>query len=376
MKLSTRGSGRIYRRGSIWWASYYRNGVELRESTGIRVDDSSERAARRAVAFLKDRTGEVTAEKKGGPAFITTRQQRITVAELLDALEADYRLRGIYNARVASHIKQVREHFAFWRAVAVTAEDIDSYIADRRAAGRSDTTINRETQPLAKAFKLAIERKHLSTMPKIRHLSEGCNARQGFFTDAEFRSLVDGLPSYLQDFARFAYLTGWRKGEIASLRWEDIDGDAIRLRAENSKNGESRIVTLDGELAHLIERRKASRQVKTQNGGSMLSSLVFHQRGNPIMDFRKAWASACKLADVQGKLFHDLRRTAVRNMVRAGVPERVAMSISGHKTRSIFDRYNIVSERDLREAMLRTQSYLTATSAEESKRQREIRSVQ
>ena len=157
------------------------------------------------------------------------------------------------------------------------------------------------------------------------------------------------------------------------------------VRGQNAKNGEGRMVTLDGELAALIVRRKASRHVET-DGASMLVDLVFHNQGRPIGDIRKAWASACVTtghgeffcrrcsepakgarcekcnsgARYSGRIFHDFRRTAVRNMVRAGVPERVAMTISGHKTRSIFDRYNIVNEDDLREAMKRTQAYLSA----------------
>jgi integrase len=150
----------------------------------------------------------------------------------------------------------------------------------------------------------------------------------------------------------------------------------IRLRAENSKNGEARKITLNGELEELLERRKVARHIETKTG-ALLAELVFHHDGNPIVDMRKAWAAACKMAGVQGRLFHDLRRTAVRNMVRAGVPEKVAMSISGHKTRSIFDRYNIVSEADLREAMQKTQTYLIATAEDERKRQpAEIQRVQ
>ena len=101
---------------------------------------------------------------------------------------------------------------------------------------------------LGQAYTLAIERKHLSNAPKIRHLSEAGNLRQGLFSEPEFRAVVDTPPEYLKDFARFAYYTGMRKGEIASLRWEDLDGDVIRLRAENAKNGKARSVPIGGEL--------------------------------------------------------------------------------------------------------------------------------
>jgi len=228
------------------------------------------------------------------------------------------------------------------------------------------STINRGTQLLAQGYKLAIDRKRLTSAPIIRHMPEQ-NARQGFFEDGDFQAVVDQLPNYLQDFARFGYLVGWRKSEITSLLWADVDGDVIRLRPEHSKNGHGRSVPLrDGEgkltqVGQLIQRRHADRTIKTANG-AQLATYVFHRDGQSMGDFRKAWATACKNAGLMGKLFHDLRRTAVRNMVRAGVPERVAMEISGHKTRSIFDRYNIVSERDKQDAMRRTQEYLGSTS--------------
>jgi integrase len=378
MTNPTRGDGRIFtRNGSAYlWCAYYLRGKEYRESTGTADAD-------KAAKFLKHRLKEVGADQIGKATFVGPQQERMKVSKLLDALEEDYKLRGKDSPQFRSHLKHIRAYFGAWRAAEVSAEAVDKYISGRQEAETAPATINRSTQLLAQAFKLAIERKHLSSAPQIRHMSEKGNARQGFFTDSDFHALKDKLPEYLRDFVQFGYLTGWRKGEIASLCWSDVEGDVVRLRGENAKNGEGRSVTLSGDLADLIERRKVQRRVKTKTS-VLLSAYVFHQKGEPVGDFRKAWATACLAAGLGqfvcdrcsqtveghtceecnsearyvGRIFHDFRRTAVRNMVRAGVPERVAMTISGHKTRSIFDRYNIVNEADLREAMRRTQSYL------------------
>jgi integrase len=77
---------------------------------------------------------------------------------------------------------------------------------------------------------------------------------------------------------------------------------------------------------------------------------VFHRGGRPLTDFRKSWRTAVRLAGCPGRIPHDFRRTAVRNLVRAGVSRSVAMKTTGHKTASVYARYAIVSDQDLREA--------------------------
>jgi len=224
---------------------------------------------------------------------------------------------------------------------------------------------------------------------RIRHLPER-NVRQGFFEKAEFEVVIAHLPEYLQDFSRFGFVCAWRKGQIASLTWADVDRNTgvIVARAEHVKNGRPHKIVLEAELAEIIERRWAAREYQTPNGPA-LSQYVFHLDGGPVGDFRKAWASACKAAglvkpklDENGepvtvtvngtketvmapsRLFHDLRRSGVRKMVRAGVREGVAMAISGHRTRAIFDRYNITSDDDLRQAVKQTTEHLAAQPTE------------
>jgi integrase len=279
---------------------------------------------------------------------------------------------------------------------------------DQQERGTPNSTINRSTQILGQAFRLAIEKKKLCGMPLITHLSEKGNERKGFFEEPEFRAVLGHLAEYLQDFFLYAYLSGWRTGEVKSLLWSEVSGECVKLRGEDSKNGHGRSIIARGELAQVIERRRAARAIETPTG-TVLSQFIFHDgTGQRIGDYRKAWQRACCLAGVgkmvcpacagtvepdrvakvristwkcsacrksfkyealkyTGKLAHDLRRTSVRNNVRAGISEKVAMTLSGHRTRSVFDRYNIVDEKDLVDAAQKQEQYLSRSATQESK---------
>jgi integrase len=355
IRMGGRGQGSLAKfEGSPNWVFCHRvHGREHRESSGT----PDLKAARR---FAKQKLDEAAADRQGFRAYLAPAARRVTVDELLDDLAADYRLRQIRSWKsFGAHLKPLRAHFGAWRAAAVTAEAVDAFIEDRLEASRAPATINRLTQVLGQAFRLALKRQKVLGVPAIRHLPEH-NARQGFFERDDFERVVTALPAYLQDVARFGYLTGWRRGELLTLRWSDVDraGGVIRLRPEASKNKTGRTIVLDPILDALMARREQARLLERG-----VADLVFHRDGRPIGDFRYAWGKACVAAGlavtdpetgkvVPDRLFHDLRRTAVRNLVRSGVREHVAMAISGHKTRAMFDRYNIVSEDDLRAAQV------------------------
>lgn len=193
-------------------------------------------------------------------------------------------------------------------------------------------------------------------VPYIPMLKEN-NIRKGFFEHGDFLALRDSLPDYLRGFVTFAYKTGWRVSEIENLTWNQVDLDQgiVRLETGETKNDEGRAVYLDEELKGVFNCQWEARK-KNQK---LLPYVFFNHDGrDKLKDFRRAWDTACKCAEIGKRLFHDLRRTAVRNMVRAGMPERVAMMVSGHKTRSVFDRYNIVNDADLKEAAQGQETYL------------------
>jgi integrase len=356
----SRGDGRVYLRGNLYWACYYLRGTQHRESTG-------EADEQKALKFLKARLKEVHADEIGARPFVTPKNQKLTVHDLLEALKSDYELRGKLSAQNASHLRRADEDFGNHLAVGLTSERIDSYKKERLAKDDAAASINRPLQLIRQAYGLAVNRGHLVRMPHIQFLPEN-NARKGFCEETEFRKIHGFLPVYLQDLALFAYCTGMRLGEVLSLKWEYVKGDVIELQAEDAKGDgdekNARLIPMVGkDLAGILERRKAARRVKVGET-STLAGLVFHHNGNAIVDIRKAWKSAVKKAGVPRRLFHDLRRSAVKNLDEAGISRDVAMAISGHKTQAMYSRYNIADVRRVRKALELTQEFRESMAAQ------------
>ncbi len=343
------GFGYTFLRGRRWWIRYWHRGREYREPA--RSTDE-----RKAYRLLKKRHGETQ-----GQTFVGPQEERVVLTDLLGALTVDYQNNGRRSlATLKWRLAPLRAAFALDRAVDVTEERIERYKAARLAEKKSPATINRELAALKRAFRLAVKQKRLRAAPVIELLAEH-NIRQGFAEPGDLAAVVRHLPPHLQTLARFAYACGWRKGEVTRLEWSAVDRAARRivLRREHSKNEEPRVLALTGEPWAIIEAQWAAREYRSRDGQTALSPYVFHKAGRPIRDFRKAWGKACEAAGLPGLLFHDLRRSAVRNMERAGVSQAVAMKVSGHKTASVYRRYRIVDEEDIREALARTEAFVS-----------------
>ncbi len=348
-----KGLGRIYQRGAIYWIEYWHRGRQFRESSG------SEREGV-AAKLLKKRLQEI-----GRGNFVGPSEERVLLTDLLDALKLDYELNGRRSIKTLTfYIAALRVAFIGSRALDVTEERIARYTRARLAEGYAPATINRELAALRRAFRLAVRQKRLAVAPSISLLAEH-NVRQGFVEPATFEAIAARLPVVLRDLARFAYLSGWRKGEVMTLAWTDVDRPRglVALRREHSKNEEPRVLPLTPALAAIIGRRWQARTVALADGTTGLAGHVFHRGGRPIRTFRGAWGAACEAAGVPGTLFHDLRRSAVRNFERAGVSQAVAMKLSGHKTPSIYRRYRIVDETDLRQALAKVEHAMAADQA-------------
>jgi integrase len=367
--------GTLRLRGRIWWVRYKVNGKSFDESSG-----SAD--VRQAEKLLARREAEL-----GLGAFTAPDVKRTTVVDLAQMLRDDYRVNGRRSLRRAeTSLDHLLPYFGaawqgdpnntdggYWaggaRAVTVTADRVTAYVRERQEAGAAPATIRNELAALKRMFTLGLRAGKVAHRPHIPALQVS-NARQGFFEADDFAAVHHELPYYLQPVAEFCYLTGWRlHSEVLPLTWAQVDFAAgvVRLEPRTTKNDEGRTFPFDAlpALKRLLETRRDRTKALERATGRIISH-VFHHDGRPIRYLRRAWLSACKRAatvthpngvkevvrpELLSRIPHDLRRTAVRNLVRAGVPERVAMQLTGHKTRSVFDRYNIVNERDLRDGV-------------------------
>lgn len=328
----------------ILWCKYYVNGRAVRESTGT----DKEQEARR---FLKAREGAVAT---GQP--VLPRVDRIRYEEVAGDLRRHYETTECRNLREADgRLTPLKAFFAGYRVVGITAPVVTTYVAKRQAEDVSNATINRELAVLTRMLRLAYENGKFLRLPVIRKLKEAA-PRSGFFEREQYEAVRRRLRPDLQVAVAIAYTFGWRiRTEVLALerRHVDLEAGTIRLDPGMAKNDEGRVVylppDLKGQISAQIERIRVLEMQTGRIVPYLFPRLTGRRRGRRIGDFRKAWATACKKAGVPGKLRHDFRRTAVRNMVNLGVPERVAMKVTGHKTRAVFDRYHIVSPGDLKD---------------------------
>lgn len=346
MKRRPKGSGSLWRpktRGveqAVWWMSYSprRGARPVRESTHTTVRTEAERILRARVAAVDRGEPDPTA-------------QHATIADLQAMVETDYRNNGRRTVRnVAFAFARLAQHFgSSFPARNLDGAAVEKYKVARIKAGARNATVNSELAQLRRGLRLAYRQKQVTVLPSFSLLRPG-RPRTGFLEPDQFGAIVRQLAPDLQPLATFLYWTGWRKSEATTLQWRMVDIRAGVIRIEESKNDEARTIPYAAlpALKEVIEVQRANTTTVERRDGKVIP-WVFHRGGRPVLAFFGAWAGACKRAGLPGRLVHDMRRSAARNMTRAGIPQAVAMQIGGWKTASVFKRYAIVDEKMIAE---------------------------
>jgi integrase len=221
----------------------------------------------------------------------------------------------------------------------------------RQQEEAANATINRELAALKRMFRLGQESTPPKVMrtPKFPKLTEN-NIRKGFLEDGQYRKLIEYCPElWFRGLVECGRTYGWRVSELLSMRMSQVDVSqrVIRLEPGTTKNRDGREVLMTEAVCQLLSA--------LVYGKSSDDYVFTRTNGKPVRDFRTMWQNACAYAGVPELLFHDLRRTGARNLRRAGVAEGVIMKIGGWRTRSVFERYAIVSRSDMKDAILKLQ---------------------
>jgi site-specific recombinase XerD len=359
-KSRTRGEGSIYRDRyrdkatgewktcDTWSIKYYWLGKAHKESTG-----STKRSA--AVKLLNKRKAEMAKGRLIGPDL-----EKVTYEELRAMLLNDYTVNGRRSVdRMMDAVAHLDGFFGRRRVLRITADLILRYVALRKEEGAANATCNRELAALKRMLRLGERAEKVAQRPHIAMLDED-NVRKGFFEEDEFEAILRHLPDDLRPVFEVAYITGWRvKSELLTRHRRHVDLRAgwLRLEPGETKNRKGRMFPLSTvpRLRQALERQLARTEDAERDTGRIIPWL-FHRDGEPIKSFRRAWLTACLKAGFAtvvsanhrviktNRIPHDFRRSAIRNLERAGVPRSTAMALVGHKTESVYRRYAIVDE--------------------------------
>lgn len=326
--------GSLYRRGRTFWAKYREGSRIVRVSTGTSDRLEAER-------FLAHREPKVA--NRADPKF----------EDLVTLVESDYLVNGYDTLeKLKERVRLHLEPFFRQQRISRVAENVAQYIAKRQADGAASATVNRELAIIRRGFKLAWRQKLVPAVPYVPVLKER-NARQGFFEREVFEQVRRLLPAHHQPAATFGYITGWRmRSEVLTRQWRHVDfvRELVILEAGEAKTEEPRVFPFTPTLRAVLLEQRASAPADCPWVFYRTDRREIARWGYQIHDFVKSWRRACRSAGVPRMLKHDFRRTAVRNLINAGVPERDAMLMVGWKSQQMCDRYNIRSLGDLRRA--------------------------
>ncbi len=348
MPSVSRGVVYLQKRSKNWFIKFYVDGVPKRETTGTPNRDEAE-------ALLKRRIEEV---QRGLYRDIG---QRITFAQMTEILLRNYAFKQ-NRTDPRRFIDQLAKSFGNLLGEEITEERIGEHSRKRLEVDLAKpATLHRELAVLRRMLRLAspkLPRVPLIEMPRVH------NARQGFFEEEDFQAILPHLPPHARHLIEFLYLTGWRSSEAFRLQWSDIDWKRRLVQLRDSKNREPRIFPFKyhARVEALLKRQREA-VTEWERAHATLCPSVFHWNGRPLQKLRRSWTTACRKAGMPGRLIHDFRRTAVRNLIRANVQQAIAMKITGHKTSSIFRRYLIVDEELLAQATGAVADYMEGAQA-------------